>query len=76
MQLPEATDSDRGIMIPDTTPSDSAGDAICYVNGKRITLPPGRGEATLLQFLRGTQITTLMPRLLSPDMLFEQLDQI
>lgn len=30
----------------DTTP-------ICYVNGKRYELPLGRGEGTLLQFLRG-----------------------
>lgn len=27
---------------------------IVYVNGKCFTLPAGRGEATLLQFLRGT----------------------
>lgn len=26
---------------------------ICYVNGKRYELPLGRGEGTLLQFLRG-----------------------
>lgn len=26
---------------------------ICFVNGKRYDLPLGRGEATLLQFLRG-----------------------
>jgi hypothetical protein len=26
---------------------------ICYVNGKRFQLPQGRGEGTLLQFLRG-----------------------
>jgi hypothetical protein len=26
---------------------------ICYINGKRIFLPPGRGEVTLLTFLRG-----------------------
>jgi hypothetical protein len=26
---------------------------ICYVNGKRYSLPMGRGEATLLQWLRG-----------------------
>lgn len=26
---------------------------ICYVNGKRYDLPLGRGEGTLLQFLRG-----------------------
>jgi hypothetical protein len=26
---------------------------ICFVNGKRYTLPMGRGEATLLQWLRG-----------------------
>ncbi|GFR49634.1 hypothetical protein Agub_g11707 [Astrephomene gubernaculifera] len=25
---------------------------ICYINGKRYVLPPGRGETTLLQFLR------------------------
>ena len=26
---------------------------ICYVNGKRYSLPLSRGEATLLQWLRG-----------------------
>jgi hypothetical protein len=26
---------------------------ICFVNGKRYSLPMGRGEATLLQWLRG-----------------------
>jgi hypothetical protein len=26
---------------------------ICYVNGRRYELPAGRGEATLLQWLRG-----------------------
>ncbi len=26
---------------------------ICYINGKRYVLPQGRGETTLLQFLRG-----------------------
>lgn len=30
---------------------------ICYVNGKRYELPPGRGEGTLLQFLRGAWVT-------------------
>jgi hypothetical protein len=28
---------------------------ICYVNGKRYELPLGRGEGTLLQFLRGAR---------------------
>lgn len=31
---------------------------ICYVNGKRYELPPGRGEGTLLQFLRGGRRVT------------------
>jgi hypothetical protein len=26
---------------------------VCYVNGRRLVLPQGRGEQTLLQFLRG-----------------------
>ena len=35
---------------------------MCYVNGKRHLLPLGRGEATLLQWLRGTNpyTTTLL----------------
>ena len=33
--------------------SDPANAPICYVNGKRYELPLGRGESTLLQFLRG-----------------------
>lgn len=30
-----------------------AAEAIIYINGKRYVLPAGRGEATLLTFLRG-----------------------
>jgi hypothetical protein len=30
--------------------------AICYINGKRYELPPGRGEVTLLTYLRGTRL--------------------
>ena len=26
---------------------------VAYINGKRFILPPGRGEVTLLTFLRG-----------------------
>jgi hypothetical protein len=33
--------------------TDPANTPICYVNGKRYELPLGRGEGTLLQFLRG-----------------------
>ena len=29
---------------------------ICYINGKKYPLPPGRGEATLLQYLRGAYL--------------------
>eukprot|EP00955_Chlamydomonas_euryale_P117370 366469-Chlamydomonas_euryale.AAC.4 len=29
------------------------GDALCYINGRRYDLPPGRAEVTLLTFLRG-----------------------
>ncbi|PNW76169.1 hypothetical protein CHLRE_12g545101v5 [Chlamydomonas reinhardtii] len=40
------------------SPTGSAtGDAICYINGKRYVLPPGRGEVTLLQFLRENGLT-------------------
>lgn len=28
-------------------------DLFCYVNGKRFILPRGRGECTLLEYLRG-----------------------
>lgn len=28
-------------------------DLFCYVNGKRVQLPPGRGECTLLEYIRG-----------------------
>jgi hypothetical protein len=38
---------------------------ICYVNGKRYELPSGRGEGTLLQFLRGrlrmVKVVVLLP---------------
>ena len=30
---------------------------LCYVNGRRVLLPPGRGEATLLEFLREKGLT-------------------
>lgn len=32
------------------------GEAVCYINGKRHVLPPGRAEATLLQYLRGEDL--------------------
>ena len=31
-------------------------EAIAYINGKRFVLPPGRGEVTLLTFLRGESL--------------------
>lgn len=34
-------------------------DLFCYVNGKRVQLPPGRGECTLLEYIRGA---LLLPR--------------
>ena len=43
------------------------GEAVCYINGKRHVLPPGRGEATLLQYLRGARRVTLPIRLLPPS---------
>ncbi|GFH18705.1 uncharacterized protein HaLaN_15553, partial [Haematococcus lacustris] len=32
-------------------------EAVCYINGKRWVLPPGRGETTLLAFLRDIGLT-------------------
>ncbi|GIL49662.1 hypothetical protein Vafri_5944 [Volvox africanus] len=42
-------------MVTSETPS--APEPICYINGKRYVLPDGRGEATLLQFLREIGLT-------------------
>ncbi|KAJ9512823.1 hypothetical protein QJQ45_029028 [Haematococcus lacustris] len=37
-------------------------EAVAYINGKRWVLPPGRGETTLLAFLRGLCNAVLCPR--------------
>ena len=37
-------------------------EAVCYINGKRFELPKGRGEATLLQFLRGGKVSLQLPQ--------------
>lgn len=34
-------------------------DLFCYVNGQRELLPSGRGECTLLEYLRGMAIMEL-----------------
>ena len=52
------------ILLADTThhmvgPVEMSSEAIAYINGKRYELPAGRGEVTLLQFLRGERIIPL-----------------
>jgi hypothetical protein len=39
-----------------------AGEAIVYVNAKKYTLPPGRGESNLLSYLRGDSRSPAAPR--------------
>ena len=52
-----------------TPSSDDSAKPICYVNGKRFDLPLGRGEATLLRFLRGEWVDALHARLCNTAMI-------
>ncbi len=41
---------------------DADAEPIAYINGKRHVLPAGRAEVTLLQYLRGAELSLVEPR--------------